>query len=198
MYRDWREGQIKPLPPEFPSLNDPYFHPKMLGWGAYFGALVAGIFTVPVALFIRSPVVAWLIIGAIWTIFFALQIRGWHRYFFRVRPAQRGLIESKAKNEEAKASLAELLAKHAIEKEARDAALEDYRSAVGEGMDALRALGSQTRNSSDRKRHIRAQLDFLKAQSLANDEPDLAKRFKLQAEAMRRETRLIKAIRFSF
>ena len=198
MYRDWREGRTKPLPPEFPSPNDPYYHPKMLGWGAYSGALVATAWTTVVGLVVRSPPIAWLLIGGIWTIFFAAQFLGWHRYFFRVKPAQEKLVRAEASGVEARTRLAELMAKHAVEKEARETALVEYRRAVAEGMEALKTLASRARNSSDRKRHLRAQQDFLKVQASAQDEPDLAKRLKLQAKAMKRETQLIRAIRFSF
>ena len=194
MYRDWREGRTKPLPPGFPSPNDPYYHPKMLGWGAYAGALVAGAGTTAVGLAVPSPPIAWLLIGGIWALFFAAQMLGWHRYLFRVRQ----LALAEAKSAEAKARLADLIAKHAADKEARESALAKYRCALDEGMEALQALASRARNSSDRKRHLRAQQDFLKAQTSAQEEPDLATRLMLQSKAMKRETQLIKAIRFSF
>lgn len=170
----------------------------MLGWGAYAGALVAGAWTMVVGLAVRSPQIAWLLIGGIWAIFFAAQLLGWHRYFFRVKPAQEKLALAEARGAEAKARLADLMAKHAVDKDARETALAEYRCAVDEGMVALQALASRARNSSDRKRHLRAQQDFLKAQTSAQEEPDLATRLMLQSKAMKRETQLIKAIRFSF
>ena len=50
----------------------------------------------------------------------------------------------------------------------------------------------------DKKRVLRAWEDYRRVQKKFDDEPDLATKMSLQAEAMRREIRHIDSIQFSF
>jgi hypothetical protein len=160
--------------------------------------MAAGTFTLPVALLIRSPFVAHLIIGGIWTIYFVAQIFGWYRYFVVLRPLEAKAKFAAEKAEAMKTQLAALQAKVAVENEQRQAALAAYQAAYQEGKDALETLRRGVRNMADRRRTVQATLDLGRAQSAAADEPDMAKRLMLQAEAMRRETLHIRSIRLRF
>lgn len=170
----------------------------MHGWGALYGAIVAGSFSVPVSFFVRSPLIAATIVGAIWTIYFAAQIHGWHRYYFVVKPAQAALAEASARAAEARAKHEQVVAENKIKSERLQTALADYQEASTEGKAALDALFAQAVTSADKKRVLGAWQDFLKVQKKFEEEPDLAARMRMQAAAMRRETQHIRSIRLSF
>jgi hypothetical protein len=186
------------LPANWPSLDDPYYVPKTLGISAFFGALVIGTFMVPIGILMPNPIVAITVIVGLWLLLIIVQTIGWYRYFFRVRPSQARLKIAKAEAEAAQVRLAEMKVACAAEQKIREAALEDYQQAFDEGREALEALRRRAHTLADRKRHLRAMQDFAQAQRRSSDEPDLATRFRFQADAMRRETQHIRSIKFSF
>jgi hypothetical protein len=177
---------------------DPYAEPKSLGFCALYGAIIASVFTIPPLIAIHSPYLAGGVIAAIWGPLLVSQVVGWYRYFFIIRRLQEKAAMLKEEADLARARLVELQATQAAENETRKAALAEYQLTFQEGKDAIDALRLRARTLADRKRVVRAMQDFGKAQSSASDEADVASRMKMQAEAMRRETRFIQTISFGF
>jgi len=185
--------------------DNPYLYPKLLWVAAIFGVLINWAITAFVRSWIPWQSIQDGILLLVWLRLLVRQLLGWHHYFVRLRPRRKSPAQLRKQLEEAQARAAEarlrheeVLASNAIASAERKAALDAYQQAYQEGREALAALRARAKGRPDLLRHIRAMQDFGRAQTAAKDEPDLAKRMTLQAEAMRRETRHIRNISLSF